>query len=504
MAIALTPLDRSRAEPLQTQLRQSIIGAIHAGRMRPGQKMAPSRALARHLGIARNTVTAVYDELVARGYLVARPRQGCFVAAAPVTADAPPEPSGGPNWEGLMRRRPSHLLHIVKPSDWHSYEFPFIYGQVDPKLFPLNIWRACSRDTLGRAAVDWWAADRAVDDDPMLVEQIRSRILPQRGIHARPEEILITLGSQEGLFLISSLLGGPRSRVGVEAPGYPDARHIFAGDGAELVPLAMDCEGAIPARADIAVLTPDHCPSMIRMSETRRAEFLDWARREGSLIVEDDYEGELSLTGGHALKSGDVDGRVIYLGTFSKVLAPGVRLGFLVAPSPLVTQARWLRRLIHRSAPLNNQRTAAIFLAEGHYLALVRRLREAFAHRWQRITQELPRILPGFRLPDPCHGGSSVWLECPPDLDARAIAAEAARRGVLVESGDPFVAADQAGRFLRLGLCCISEDAIAPGLERLAEACAVVAGRRLDRAASANGRGSVRNMALAQAMGREW
>ena len=464
-------------ETIQSQLRRSVVESIHSGQMTPGQKLLPSRQFAEQLGIARNTVTAVYDELVARGYLESIPRRGHFVAAdvAHETPDLP-DTDAPPaiDWQAKFRQRPSTLRHIHKPSNWQDYPYPFVYGQVDPRLFPINTWRACSRDALGRSAIDWWTADRAVEDDPLLIEQIRTQILPQRGIYAKDEEILITLGSQEGFFLLARLLARGDTRVGVERPGYPDSRNIFAAEGAQMVDLDIDAEGAVTAGAgalDIAILTPvHHCPTMIEMSPARRATILAQASRDGTILIEDDYEGETAFSGDQTtLKSMDTEGRVAYLGTLSKVLAPGVRLGFMVADAPLIEEARWLRRLIHRSAPLNNQRTAAIFLAEGHYLALLRQLRGALADRFEKVTAGCDRYLPDFHR-SPNSGGSSVWLTCPPGIDARDLHIAARKKGVLAEDGDPFVPEEQAGRFLRLGISYIEENKVEEGLRLLGEA----------------------------------
>lgn len=466
-------IDRTSSEPLQQQLRRGVIASIHDGKLRPGQKILSSRGLAVKLGIARNTVTAAYDELVALGYLEAHPRRGLYVSAKAGTHVPPETAASGLDWHARLTSRPSQFNHVRKPANFNDYPYPFVFGQVDKRLFPLNAWRASSRDTLGRASLDWWSADRAVDDDPMLIEQIRSRILPERGIYARPEEILITLGAQEGFYLTAALLAGQGRKVGCEMPGYPDARFIFELTGAESVALPLDSEGAQiqkHAGLDIAILTPGaQCPTMTIMSRQRRDEVLDLAEQDDFLIVEDDHEGPVSFSPEPALKSRDHNGRVIYLGTLSKVLAPGVRLGFMVAPDPLIAEARWLRRLVHRSVPLNNQRTAAVFLADGHYLALVRKLRAAHADRWHRVMENLSTLLPGFRTPDPCHGGSCVWLECPEGVDARVLNREALAAGVLFESGDPFVPAHDAGRYLRLGLSLIDTEAIIPGMRLLGE-----------------------------------
>lgn len=266
-------IDRTSSEPLQRQLRRALITAIHDGRLQPGQKVLSSRALADKLGIARNSATAVYDELIARGYLESRPRRGCFVAVRGPGADQRSSTSSVVDWQARMVRHPSRLPHIRKPQNWHDYRYPFVFGQVDRQIFPLTAWREASRDMLGRTALDWWSADRAVDDDPMLVEQIRTRILPECGIYARPEEILVTLGAQEGFFLLAELLTGPGSRVGCEMPGYPDARFIFESTGATTVPLPLDAQGARidPGTGiELALLTPgSQCPTMTVMPTAR-------------------------------------------------------------------------------------------------------------------------------------------------------------------------------------------------------------------------------------------
>ncbi|WP_118132501.1 PLP-dependent aminotransferase family protein [Oceanicella sp. SM1341] len=466
---------RERSVPIQSALRQALVLAIGEGRLTAGQKLPPPRALAGQLGVARNTVTAAYDELVARGYVNSVERRGYFVAegldARPAAAAAP-----GVDWGARLRIAPGALPQIEKPADWQAYPYPFIYGQVDPGLFPISVWRGCSRAALGRSALDYWAADRAMEDDPMLLEQIRRHVLPARGIFAARDEVMITLGAQHGLYLLSRLLAGPGTEVGVELPGYPDTRNVFQLGGARLRPLPVDGEGlrmddaAMRGLAALVVTPAHHCPSMVTLSDARRAELLALARRHDTVVIEDDYEGEICFGAPRpALKAADRDGRVVYLGTLSKILAPGVRLGYMVAPAPLLAEARALRRLMHRSAPLNNQRTAAIFLAEGHYLGLVRSMRAALEERWRLVDAGLDRLLPRFRRA-PATGGTAFWLECP--VDARAFAARAAAHGVMVESGDPFVGAEARGRFIRLGISYIDKARIGPGLELLARAAA--------------------------------
>jgi GntR family transcriptional regulator/MocR family aminotransferase len=465
-------------EPLQTALRRAIMTAIGDGRLAPGQRLPPTRVLAQQLGIARNTVAAAYDDLVEAGVLASAARRGVFVGLRPtnVQTPEPQAPTDRLDWNSRLKLLPTRQRNIVKPADWQSYPYPFVYGQVDPTLFPLPDWRACSRDALGRAAVNWWAADHATTDDPLLIEQIRRHVLPRRGIYARADEILITLGSQHGLYLLAQLLIGPETVVGIEDPGYPDARNIVALTPGTMRLMPVDSGGlSIGPHLDgvnLVITTPtNQCPTMVTMPQDRRAALLEWARTADALIIEDDYESDISGDPKNlpALAAASADGRVLHLGTFSKVLAPGVRLGYLVGPAPVIEEARALRRLVHRSVPLNNQRTAALFIADGHYEGLIRRLSVTMAERRATASAGVARYLPDFEVSS-AESGSSLWLKGPLDLTARTLAAEAQRRGVVIERGDLFFAdANEGASFVRLGFSSIAIERIAPGLAILAE-----------------------------------
>ena len=484
---------RSPGTPLQVWIRQSLVDAILVGKLQAGQKMPATRELASSLGVGRNTVTAAYDALVSDGFLEARERMGYFVGTVdlvPAPEPAPerqsdPAPTQGRRlcWRQHLKARPSQMRGIRKVADWQEYRYPFVYGQVDRTLFPVEQWRACSREALALSAIDFWAADRALDDDPMLVEMLCRHVLPQRGIFARRDEVMITLGSQHGIFLLSQLLLRAGDAVGVEDPGYPDARNIFDARRAFIQRLAVDDRGLVlDARAEavlrkttlVCVTPAHHCPTMVSLRDDRREKLLELADREDFLIIEDDYEGEIrSEQTPPALKSIDRSGRVLYVGTMSKVLAPGVRIGYIVGGAELIAKARAMRRLMHRSAPLNNQRTAALLLANGHYDSTVRLVRQTLSYRWRAARRAMDRHMPGFAVSHSV-GGSSLWVRCPPQVDARRLIAAAAERGVLVEAGDPFVSPEMAGRFFRLGLSAIDWQLIEPGIAEIAKAVAAM------------------------------
>ncbi len=467
---------------LQAELRRILVSAILDGQLAPGHRLPSCRKLARRLGVARNTVVLAYQNLIDEGYLVSRERSGYFVngdilttraAHAPRIERRPERPA---DWRRRLRLRPSTQENIVKPADWRRYPYPFIYGQVDPELFPLAAWRECSRRALARDAVGDWINDRFIEDDPMLVEQVRTRALMRRGVRARDEEILITLGAQHGLYLLAALLMDGGTRVGVENPGYVDARNIFRLADAKLKPLAVDSGGLVVderlAGCDYVYVTPSHqSPTTVTMPLERRLALLRKAAECRFVIIEDDYEAETNYLAEPttALKALDDGDRVIYVGSFSKALAPGLRLGYMVGPPELIREARLLRRLMLRHAPANNQRTVALFLAGGHYDALIHRLHRHYRARWEAMGAALARHLPDWsRMPT--FGGTSFWVRGPEGLDADRLAQEALAEGIIIEPGAiHFLGSERPTNYFRLGLSSIALEQIEPGIAKLAK-----------------------------------
>jgi GntR family transcriptional regulator/MocR family aminotransferase len=494
-------LDPLAGVTLQTQLRQMLVAAIREGQLPPGGPLPSCRRLAESLSVARNTVALAYQDLVEEGFLVSRQRSGYFVSRDLDPARlAPPDPPGildsAPDWLPRLLRRPSSQRNIVKPRNWQDYKYPFIYGQFDPSLFPIAAWRECSRQALGIAAVRDWAADRFTEDDPELIEQIRTLLLPRRGVFVAPDEILITVGAQNAIYLLSSLLVDDRTTVGLEDPGYADARNIFALRSSRLVGLPVDDEGLMDSpgleRCNYVHVTPSHqFPSTVTMSLARRRALLERARREDFVLIEDDYEAEINHVGRPtpALKSLDRNGRVIFVGSLSKTLAPGLRIGYMVAAKEVIAEARALRRLMLRHPPANNQRTAALFLARGHYDSLLRQEGRSLKQRWAAMHAAIARHLPDCRFRQ-TSGGTALWIEGPPKLDARELEKAAARSGILIEPGDVHFLSDMGPRnFFRLGFSSIALERIEPGIKLLGD----VIGRQLagipDTADLALGRG---------------
>jgi GntR family transcriptional regulator/MocR family aminotransferase len=467
---------------LQGQIREMLVSAILGGHMPAGSALPSCRKLAIQLGVARNTVVLAYQQLVDEGYLTARERSGYYVSkdilAGRVLRPQPPTPHGvaGLDWNRRISFQPSTQRNIVKPRDWQNYPYPFIYGQFDPALFLIADWRECAREALSVTAIRDWARDSIDHDDPMLIEQIHTRVLPRRGVWASTDEILVTLGAQQALYLIASLLMSRDITVGIENPGYPDARNIFAIKTPRLTPLPVDQGGVVVDErlnaCDYVYVTPSHqSPTTVTLALQRRRQLLSRAAMHDFVIIEDDYESETNYVGDPtpALKSLEGSDRVIYVGSLSKTLAPGLRLGYLIGPSALIREARALRRLILRHPPANNERAVALFLARGHHDSLVRRLSHAYKDRWQTMGDALARYLPdSARVPT--FGGTSYWVKGPPGLNSNALQQEALQHGILIEPGNVhFMAEDGPLNYFRLGFSSIPVDRIETGIRKLAE-----------------------------------
>jgi GntR family transcriptional regulator/MocR family aminotransferase len=422
-----------------------------------------------------------FQQLVDQGFLIARERRGHFVN--PEVLQAPPRPAkivpdaeGSVDWKAMRRIAASDMPKPAKHDNWIKSSYPFVYGQFDPTLFPTAEWRECNRMALAVLEIRNWASDMVDRDDPLLIEQIQARLLPRRGIFANPEEIIVTLGAQNAIYMLATLLMGKDTKVAMEDPGYPDARSIFALAGARVHPVPVDrsgiVTGAIPADARFVFVTPSHhCPTMVPLSDERRQDLMERARRFDQIIIEDGYDSQLiDEAPQQALKSLDRSGRVIYVGSMSKTLAPGLRLGYIVASSDLIAELRALRRFMLRHPPANNQRAVALFLSLGHHEALVRRLSSAFCERRKRLVQAISAFLPDWKATDSA-GGTSLWLEGPPGTDAQALAEAAASRSVIIEPGDRFFShVDRPSPFMRLGISSIALQHIEPGIRELATA----------------------------------
>ena len=479
----LFKLDANKPQSLQAQLRESLVKAILDNRIPVDVPLPSSRELSRQLSVARNTVVLAYQHLIDENYLIARERRGYFVnpeilggrveSARPDTeqASGDPEFADGPETTVDVLSQRS----IAYPPDWQSYPYPFIYGQVDSSLFPVNDWREACRLSLRVGAISQWTKDRVDHDDELLVEQIHTRVLPRRGVWASRDEILITSGAQNALFLIANLLLDKNASYGMEDPCYVDARTIFGLFGGTRVNFPVGDHGVVTderlAECKLMYVTPSHqCPTTTTMPLEARKNLLQAANDQDVVIVEDDYESELNFTSEPtpALKSLDKKHRVIYVGSLSKTLAPGLRVGFMVGPPGFIRKARALRRLMYRHPPTNNQRTVGHFLALGHHDSALLRMSQAFKRRREVMDQALTTHAP-LSAVAPAFGGSSFWVRLPEHVIARDLEKRAAQEGIVINAGDNYFADREGPRnYCRLGFSSITEDKIEAGIAKLA------------------------------------
>ncbi len=470
---------------LQQQIQQMVAQGILSGRFQHGEKLPSTRKLAGHLGISRITVTIAYTELLANDYLVSKGRSGYFVSK---NAPAPPRfhPSTAEkdvvDWSRAIGQKFSGGATPSKPQDWAKYRFPFIYGQADPTLFDHANWRLCALQALGQRDFTSLTTDYYDQDDPQLIEFIARHTLPRRGISARPEQILITLGAQNALWLTTQVLLTQRRRAVLEDPCYHALRDVLSQSRCHVTPVRVDQDGlppdAIPPNTDVIFTTPSHqCPTNTTMPMARRKALLEKVRALDALVVEDDYEFEMSFlkSPSPALKSLDQDGRVIYIGSFSKSLFPGLRLGYLVGSEPFIKEARALRASVLRHPPGHVQRTTSYFLSLGHYDALIRRTGTALQERRQVMEaalaqNELEVSGRGY------HGGSSFWMRAPDRVDTDKLARRLSAKGVLIEPGRAFFAGEvRPANYYRLAYSSVPTARIPEGVDIIAREIAAMA-----------------------------
>ncbi len=479
----LFQLDSSLPASLQAQLREKIVNAILSRALQPGERLPSSRSLSKHLNIARNTVTLAYQALADDGYLDAKARSGYVV-----NEDAPVNPLGFVDSKKQLTEKIdwSHRIHPLaadarfarKPFNWREYEYPFVYGQADFNLFSHSEWRDCARQALGARDFGALAGDFGFNDDPMLVNYITSHSMPQRGIYKVPEHVLVTLGAQNALFLVAELMIGPNTVVGLEEPNYPDIRNIVRNKTSKIEYLTVDENGLVLdeeklARCDVIFITPSHqCPTTVTMPIARRKRLMELADKHDFVIVEDDYEFEMNFLAAPspALKSLDEKARVVYIGSFSKSLFPGLRLGYLAGPDALINEARHLRHLMFRHPPGHSQRTAAYFMALGHYGSQMRKLKKTYAERHAVMSAAL-KTYGLINASAASFGGTSFWIKGPEWLDTDILANNLLEESVIIEAGSAFFAKiNLAKNYFRIAYSSIPTNKIEPGIEKIANA----------------------------------
>ncbi|MFF0310945.1 PLP-dependent aminotransferase family protein [Streptosporangium sp. NPDC004379] len=493
------------------QLREAVLD----GRLRPGERLPPTRELARRLEVSRNTVSIAYDRLTAEGFLVGRVGAGTFVCdeppgrtlprSAPAGGDvlprafwrfAAPEPRTGtaalpepeartaalrePRTGATALREPETGAAALRdPGTGAAVPPPYDFrvGVPDPELFPLETWRRLLAREL-RAALVRPAGYADPAGHPGLREAIARYAGVSRSVRAGAADVLVTAGAQQALDLVGRVLIEPGDLVAVEEPGYPPARTLLRSLGARVTGVPVDAEGlvvsALPDAARLVYVTPSHqFPLGTPMSLNRRAALLEWAVRRGAVVVEDDYDSEFRFEDRplEPLQSLDRDGHVVYVGSFSKTLLPALRLGFLVAPASLLPALRAARLLTDRHGEPSAQAALARFLDEGLMGRHIRRATREYAARRERIAAALRRDFAGLLDPVPSAAGLHLCARVSSGvrLDPGEVVSRARTAGVAVEALAAYCAEPPAQAGLVIGYGAITPERIAPGMRRLAE-----------------------------------
>lgn len=382
-------VDRRATKPLHKQIYDGFREGILERRLRPGQQVPSTRALASELGLSRIPILSAYSQLLAEGYFESRSGSGTFVSTSLPEQLTSCEYHGngvsaktrsGPR---LVSTR-SAVLPRFKPAPWLFGWGAFSIGQLALDHFPFRIWSNLVTRYCRKVRVTSLHFSNPKGSEEFR-KTIASYLRTARAVNCTPEQILVVNGSQQALEISARVLLDPGNRVWVEEPGYRLAWHVLRMAGCELVPVPVDEEGLDVSagikryrKARAAYVTPSHqFPLGVTMSASRRIKLLDWAQSTGSWIIEDDYDSEYRYTGRPlaALQGLDRDARVIYVGTFSKVLFPALRLAYLVVPADMVDAFTTMRLMVSRHPPLLEQYVLAAFIAEGHFARHIRRMR---------------------------------------------------------------------------------------------------------------------------------
>ena len=486
-ALLALGLDPKAPLPLQRQLYDQLREAVLAGRLAPGTRLPASRGLSRELGCSRNTVLAAVEQLVAEGYLEGRVGSGTYVSgvlpeellaakARDAAVPRPPAQSRGLSARGrvlagvLQARPPRHKA--------------FVAGLADLDAFPFDLW--------GRAlARTWRHPPRALlsHGDAAGYLPLRRAIVTYlkavRAVDCAPEQVVVTSGAQQAVDLAARALLEPGDEVWLEEPGYPGLRGPLVANGARLAPVPVDAEGLsleagrrLAPAARLAMVTPSHqYPLGTTMTLARRLALLDWARAGGAWILEDDFDSEYRYAGRplaalQGLDAAEGPGCVLYLGSFSKVLFPSLRLGYLVVPPGLVEAFLRVRGAVDDHPSSTAQPALAAFIEEGHFAAHVRRMRGLYAARQAALVAAIRRRLDGLLAVDPDPAGMHLVAGLAPELAARRSDAEiesrAAAAGITAFALSSFYLGPPARQGLLLGYAALTEREIEAGVERLA------------------------------------
>ena len=475
-ALWAPPLDRGSALPLSRQLATALRRAIAEGRFSAGTRLPSTRALAAELGIARSTVVTVFEQLAAEGYIAARPGSGYFVPAALTEVEDRARGDAATRAPRPISRQAALLAGLAMPAAREPRPFDLGHAEIDGRV--IATWkRLAARALSGRSRLSWSYGDP--QGEAGLRQAIAEYLAAARGVRCRPEQLVVTAGTQQGLSLAARVLLDLGDTAWVEDPCYRSAVDILRAAEARIVPVAVDAHGLdIGAAAHerenpprLVYTTPSRqYPLGMAMPLARRRALLAWAETTGAWIVEDDYESEFQQPARMlpSLQGLDRAGRVIYLGTFSKLLFPSLRLGYAVLPEDLVRPFTAARHLADRQSSGLLQAIMTDFILDGHFARHLRRMRALYAERRDFLAEQVRRRLGGLLEINQSETGMYLVAWLPPDHSDRSVAVALAAAGItaLPLSGLTLTTTRPPG--LVLGYTGHGEAAMARAVERMA------------------------------------
>jgi len=485
--ISLIQLDRTKTIPLYRQIYDALRQAILDQQLAPGAKLPSSRDLADLLGVSRNTVVNALDQLVAEGYLYARVGAGIFVTSELpeellyVSASNPAASPTHPVGQILSAQGRRFINHPEK--EWlipnQTRHNLFRAGISDISVFPFKIWHKLTTKYL----LDQPAAVFDFNDDPAGYYPLRVAIAQYlsvaRAVNGTAKQVIMLNGTEQAAYLAGRLLLNPGDKVWMENPGFPGAARAFQAAGAEVVPIPVDDDGmdvnmALQTAPDakIAYVTPSHqSPLGYTLSLERRMQLLNWAARSGAWVMEDDYDSEYRYEGRPlaALQGLDVNGRVIYLGSLSKVLFPGVRLDYMIVPPDLVDIFIAGRTTVDIHIATLSQAVLADFMAAGHFTRHIRRMRRHYKKRRDALVQAVQASQSNLLQLGPIDCGMHICGWLPPGIDDEAIFEQASAAGIEAMPISRFCLGESDKKGIILGYAAATPQDIGDGVQQLLE-----------------------------------
>ncbi len=467
-------LDRRSHVPLPQQLVLAMAEEIRRGRLAPGSAVPGSRTLAKSLGVHRNTVVAAFEELLTQGWLeTTRASHTRVTRSLPITDTAAPARTGTMGFTLRPYASSARAFEAVPRG-----VLDFTGGLPDARLFPSELLGRAYRRSLTRSKGRLLEFGSPAGD-PLLRERLAAMLAARRGLAVTADDLLITRGSQLALHLLALALVRPGDVVAVESPGYPSAREAFSLLGARLLPVAVDSEGLDVAALARAVrhtriralyVTPHHQdPTTVTLSARRRLALLALARRHRFAVIEADYDYEFQFDGSPVLPmaSADPHGVVVYVGTLSKALAPGLRMGFVIAPAPLRSALLAVRGQVDRQGDLGLEHAVAELLEDGEILRHSLRARRVFHARRDLLASLLRTHLGGALTFDVPRGGLALWARVDDGIDVEAWAKRSLAKGVRFFTGRQYQPNGRALPFVRLGFGHLDEAELRTAVKRI-------------------------------------